>query len=421
MLKRIERRLSGCSTLLSYGEKLTIIKSAFTSLPTFFMSSLALPATVIDQINKYIKHCFWRKYGLEDQGSPLIAWEKVCKPKDQGGLGVLDIATHNKALLMKHLHKFLNGHNLPWVHLIWDTYYNDSPLTDRPVGSFWWRAILKLLTEFKSMATCSVSKGNSALFWQDNWSTIALKDKFPELFCFAINELSSVKQVVEIENLQELFHRPLFVQAYAQFQEIQVTLTNTTFNQAEDVWNYSWNSTTFSMAKLYNALIHGEKAHPIFNQMWKSAVIQRYKIFCWFLLHNRLNTRSLLRRKSMYLPSYHCALYTDQTKETALHLFWDCSFALQCWDLIIPNKKRDTSVLHEFILALRELSPAVAMTIIIMGCWHIWMQRNNKIFNQINPSIASWKLLLKKDLLLLKHRIKQHHLQVYQNWIDSSL
>lgn len=66
MMQRIERRLTGCSTLLSYGEILTLIKSAFSSMPTFLMSSLAIPTSVINQVNKYIRRCFWRKYGMEE-------------------------------------------------------------------------------------------------------------------------------------------------------------------------------------------------------------------------------------------------------------------------------------------------------------------------------------------------------------------
>lgn len=58
VLKRIDKRLACCSTLLSYGDKLTLIKSVFTSLPTFFMSTLALPLGIVEQINKYLRHCF---------------------------------------------------------------------------------------------------------------------------------------------------------------------------------------------------------------------------------------------------------------------------------------------------------------------------------------------------------------------------
>ena len=58
-------------------------------------------------------NCFWRKYGTMDRGNVLISSDKVSRPKDHGGLGVLDLHTHNKALLLKFLHKIFNKTNTP--------------------------------------------------------------------------------------------------------------------------------------------------------------------------------------------------------------------------------------------------------------------------------------------------------------------
>jgi hypothetical protein len=52
---------------------------------------------------------------VQAKGSALVAWKKVCRPKNQGGLGVLDLSIQNKALLLKNLHKFYNKHDVPWV------------------------------------------------------------------------------------------------------------------------------------------------------------------------------------------------------------------------------------------------------------------------------------------------------------------
>lgn len=35
-----------------------------------------------------------------------MAWEDACKPKNQGGLGIIDIERQNDALLMKHWTSF---------------------------------------------------------------------------------------------------------------------------------------------------------------------------------------------------------------------------------------------------------------------------------------------------------------------------
>ena len=169
MMQRIERRLSGCSTMLSYDGRLLIIKSVFASLPIFFTSSLALPVGVLQQINKYLRNFLWRKFGMEDRGTALIAWSKVCRPKKQEGLGILDISLHNKALLMKNLLKFLNKEDIPWINLIWEKYYH-TELPRRIVeGSFWWKSHIALLERFKQISKCSIGSGQSILCWSDTW------------------------------------------------------------------------------------------------------------------------------------------------------------------------------------------------------------------------------------------------------------
>jgi hypothetical protein len=52
---------------------------------------LALPKTVITQIDKYRKHCLWRGSDINAKTPPKAAWKLVCKPKIEGGLGIIDI------------------------------------------------------------------------------------------------------------------------------------------------------------------------------------------------------------------------------------------------------------------------------------------------------------------------------------------
>jgi hypothetical protein len=39
----------------------------------------------------------------------LVAWDHVCHPKDEGGLGVRDLGVQNMCLLVKILHRFHYG------------------------------------------------------------------------------------------------------------------------------------------------------------------------------------------------------------------------------------------------------------------------------------------------------------------------
>ena len=128
LVNRCERRLVSTSAFLSQAGRLEITNSIFTALPVYYMSTFSLHKTVIKQIDKYRKHCLWRGADINAKNPPKAAWELVCLPKKEGGLGVLNLRTQNEALLLKNLHKFFNKANFPWLHLIWDNYYTNNEL-----------------------------------------------------------------------------------------------------------------------------------------------------------------------------------------------------------------------------------------------------------------------------------------------------
>jgi hypothetical protein len=102
--------------------------AVLTALPMYHMCIFLLPQIVIDQIDKCRKHCLWRGSDINARSSPKAAWSMVCLPKEEGGLGVLNLKTQNEALLLKNLHKFYNKVDTPWVHLVWDKHYHNGKL-----------------------------------------------------------------------------------------------------------------------------------------------------------------------------------------------------------------------------------------------------------------------------------------------------
>lgn len=89
----------------------------------------------------------------------------VCRPKNKGGLGILNLRIQNEALLLKHISKFYNKVDIPWVNLIWDTYYHDRvPHAIVLCGSFWWKDICKLMDKFRMVSKVQVNAGDTVLF-----------------------------------------------------------------------------------------------------------------------------------------------------------------------------------------------------------------------------------------------------------------
>jgi len=82
--------------------------------------------------------------------------------------------------------------------------------------------------------------------------------------------------------------------------------------------------------KAYKHLSGYRQVHPSFRWLWASSYQNKHKVF-WLLLHDRLSTREILRRKSMNLPSYNCVLCNQGCEESLEHLFLRCRFAKDWW------------------------------------------------------------------------------------------
>jgi hypothetical protein len=169
LIDRIERILSTTSSFLSYGDKLVLVNFVLSSLPTHFMLSLNLPVGILDVIDRATRHCLWRKKD-KNKVQALPAWDMICKTKNKGGLGILNLSIQNTTLLLKHLHKFYNHDSTPWVQLIWDSYYYDVvPHVVTFSRSFWWKNIMKLSDQYRVLTKCEVGNESSVLFWSDLW------------------------------------------------------------------------------------------------------------------------------------------------------------------------------------------------------------------------------------------------------------
>jgi hypothetical protein len=137
----------------------------------------------------------------------LVTLKKNCRPKEKGGLGVINLRSQNNALLLKHLDKFYNKKDISWVNLIWETYYSNGevPHAAPEKSSFWWKDLLKLCDLFRGIPTCNLGNGQS----EDNWNNKLLKETFPRIYSFARNKIISVSKFLENNDIQEQFHIPL--------------------------------------------------------------------------------------------------------------------------------------------------------------------------------------------------------------------
>jgi hypothetical protein len=97
----IKSRLLGWqSRFLSFGGRLTLLKSVLSSIPVYALSFFKAPSGIISLIESLFINFFWG--GSEDNRKiSWIAWSSVCVQKEYGGLGVRQLREFNLALLGK--------------------------------------------------------------------------------------------------------------------------------------------------------------------------------------------------------------------------------------------------------------------------------------------------------------------------------
>jgi hypothetical protein len=107
--------------------------------------------------------------------------------------------------------------------------------------------------------------GDTILFWSDMWNGRIMKISFAQLYSFALKENIIVKEVIEQDNLQDIFHLPLFEETYEQCCELDALLQSLQFSGENDTWSYIWGNGQYSSVKAYKHLLGSRSVHPTFN------------------------------------------------------------------------------------------------------------------------------------------------------------
>ena len=95
----------------------------------------------------------------------------MCRPKDQGGLGISVLEIKNRCLLSKWLYKILNEEGV-WKEILVNKYLGSKTLSQvqvKPLDSPFWKGIMKVKDEFFQRGRFQVGNGEKTQFWEDTW------------------------------------------------------------------------------------------------------------------------------------------------------------------------------------------------------------------------------------------------------------
>nr|GEV14518.1 hypothetical protein [Tanacetum cinerariifolium] len=197
LIEKVQDRVNDWKNkFLSAAGWLQLVRSVLSSMHVYWASMFILPSRVLADIEQIIRGFLWC-HGPMSRGRAKVAWEVVCLPKDEGGLGVRRLDLFNKALMTSHIWKLLSHKEslwVKWVHMyklqernFWDIPIR-GPLADFISPRDRYSAGLNTSSNLQGMHFLSTNINSDRLEWRDEigvikpfsvstvWSTIRPRD-----------------------------------------------------------------------------------------------------------------------------------------------------------------------------------------------------------------------------------------------------
>ncbi len=350
VLEKVQARLNRWKgRSLSMAGRICLIRSVLSSIPLFFMSLFKLPAGVARKLIRLQRDFLWG-WGADGRKIAWVSWNLACKPREFGGLGIIDPKLFNLALLGKWIWRLGSVEVGLWKEVLLSKYGGWRSLgaegTDRSC-SLWWKDLKEVWSaegwgrSFEDSFDWKVGVGKDIYFWKDRWlKGEALKNVFPRLFSISSNKEAKLLECGNWSNgrwVWKLAWRRSFFEWESQMAEQlgQLLVGVGVVPGEADSWVWkAGDPQSFSVSSAYKFIRKDTQADsvPVFRKLWRSKAVPSAALLAWRVLENKLATRVNLSRRGVQLESLRCVL-CGKEEESCSHLFFGCTFAWRVWCL----------------------------------------------------------------------------------------
>uniref|UniRef100_A0A803Q6D6 Reverse transcriptase zinc-binding domain-containing protein n=1 Tax=Cannabis sativa TaxID=3483 RepID=A0A803Q6D6_CANSA len=361
-----------------------LIKAVVQAIPSYAMSCFRLPKKLIKNLHSLAAN-FWWGDTKDNKKLHWCTWDKLCKPKEEGGLEFWSLNEFNQALLAKQGWRLIYNPQSLLARVLKNSYYPNVSFMEAgcpPGASCVWKGICWGRKILQEGARWRIGNGREARVWEDKWiprpsGTILLKK--PEIEPQTkLHYFINTDGQWQIDKVKKHFHEEdiPWVQGIPIDLYVEDTLT----------WPYTPNGqymvkSGYRIGREIN--LHPtrssnmEDIHKWWKMLWSMSLPPRMKLFGWRVCHNWLPAKTNLAHRGMDV-NLSCDLCGHQA-ETLTHALWGCAKVKTIWKLVPWYNKCahfKNGSMFDIMVTLKEHLDKSEFEEAIKIMWAIWENRN---------------------------------------------
>ncbi|GKA65583.1 hypothetical protein Tco_0765290, partial [Tanacetum coccineum] len=247
LMEKVKRRINDWKNKsLSLDGRAQLIRSVLASMHIYWASVFILLSSLMLELEQLMRGFLWFQ-GEMTKGRAKVAWEVVCLPKREGGLGIRHLEIFNKALITSHIWSLLSNKESLWVKWIHTYKLN---------GRSFWEILLrgKISWGWRKILQCNVSPFSDVIS-----------------------------------------NRDIYGAGFLLSAKVKDIIVNASFNWP-DAWFSKYNQlSTIGVPHLSNTSDRFSEVNW-YHVVWFSHEIPRHAFHLWLVIKHKLKTQDTLRQ-----------------------------------------------------------------------------------------------------------------------------
>lgn len=377
--------------LMNMAGRKVMVQFVLAAIPIHLLIAINVNKWMIKAINRIMRGFLWKGREHVQGGFCLVAWDKVQRPIDLGGLGIQNLEVMAWSLQMRWL----------WFA---------KTQVDRPWNGLELPAHANVKAMFKISIISNVGNGQNTLFWTDRWiHGCSVSDLAPLVFAQVPARTAhsrTVAQALTDQRWEQDIVGALSAEAFYEYYQLWSVLLEFHLDLEEDQHHWVHESSgIYSSKSAYRAYFQGSITFEPWKRIWKSWAPGKCKLFLWLAIRNRCWTADRLQRRGLPHPA-RCVL-CDQEEENVQHILTSCVFAREFWVKALSTIGVQNAFPHRHERSFADWwrraekragkGKKGVNSAIILGAWTLWKVRNRGVFDGILPSMQSALSMFKDE------------------------